>query len=359
MRGRRKAQHSEGDEARAIACGVRAVGAWRGAIPFIWGARYLGDIVGDPDRGRTLWIPRRCATRPYSGEDDALKAATTGKVWSWTWTKFLSASFVIDNWYDLWPVDGNPQHGDYSGVALTARVFTNSTTGAMFHGGNVSPSIKTLVRGSAFMTSSSTNRAVLVQDRVVTYDACTMSASSQNMTNTLPATRYISAGDPGLQIGCFADTIHNATAANLIALKYTDNGGNAAIDIQYTPTLNKVVSIAAPSALLGSRAVIQSPTLTTKNGLPYLDNAGRGGARKIESFQWSAAPTGTCSFSLSFPLFLTVDLQSSNAAMDAEFLAGIEATAKRIYDDACLNVLVNPHIAAVSMLYGESEALWS
>lgn len=359
MRTRAKSRHSEGDEARAIALGVRAVGAWRGTIPFIWGARYLGDIVGDPDRSRTLWIPRHAATRPYSGEDDALNAATSGKAWRWTWQKPLSASVVIDNWYDLWPTDGNPQKGDFSGTARTARPITNSTTGAMYHGGNVSPSIKTLVRASAFVSTSSTNRALVVEDRVLAYDACTMSAGSQNMTNTLPATRYINTGDPGLQIGCWADTVHNATAANLVALKYTDNAGNAAVDIQYTPTLNKIVSIAAPTALLGARAVIQSPTLTTKNGLPFLDNAGRGGARKIESYQWSAAPTGTTCFTLSFPLFLTVDIQTSNAAMDAEFLAGIEATAKRIYDDACLNVLVCPHIAASSMLYGELEALWS
>jgi hypothetical protein len=354
-RGRRKSAYSEADEARAIAHAVWTLRGTRLKLPLVWGQKIIGTVWDDPANRRTLWIPKHCA-RPYSSQDAAISASTSGQVWQWQWYKAVSVSVVLNNWFDTWPIAGNPQAGAYGGTARTARQFNDATTGAMFHGGNVSPKNKYLARSSAFRAVTTTNTSYIVQDRVLSYDGCTMTASSQTMTNTLPAQRYITSG-PGLQIGCYADAVHSATAANLSALTFTDNGGNLGQSIQLTPTLVKTPSIGAPTAVLGARAAIETPGIA-HNGLPYLDNGGKEGAEKIEAYTWSAAPTGTVSFFLAFPLFMSVDMQIIGQCADAEFVAGVDALGKQIYDGACLNVLYTTDLVGASQVYGEMEVLW-
>lgn len=355
--GRKKSAYSEADEARAVVHACYTLRETGLRLPLVWGQRVLGTVWDDPKNHRTLWVPRRCTAKPYSSQDIAINASTSGQMWQWQWYKPVNSE-VANSWYDMWGLTGNPQSGDWSGPARTARQFSDATSGAMYHGGNVSTKSKYLARASAHRTITSSNTSYIIQDRVLSYDACTMSASLQNMTNTLPAQRYVSSG-PGLQIGCYADTVHNATAANLTAVKFTDNGGNPSQDIQYTPTLTKIPSITAPTGFLAARAAIECPGAATKNGLPYLDNGGHEGATKIESYTWSAAPTGTVSFFLAFPLFMSVDMQVIGQCQDAEFLAGVDALGKQIYDGACLNALFTTSSAASgSLLYGEMETLW-
>ena len=346
--------------------------AWRDTpiwIPVIYGRRIVGEVRGDPDRGRTLV---RCGGFPYDDYDTAVAKKSTGKHYAVYWTKGLSSTAVIDNWYDLWGVEGNPQKGAWTGTARTARVFTNATTGALNCGNAVSPFIKYLTRTSGY--SQGSVQAALIYDRVLSYDACTMTASSQNMTNTLTATRYVTArafplaSDPGLQIFVEADTVHSATAANLSVLNYTDQDGNGPNAIPTTPTLAKIVSVAAPTATLGARCVIQTPGVTTKSANPYLtlanaatssSGAAQQGVKNILNYTWSAAPTGTVSFVLQFPIALFADMATAGQCFDADFIYGLEVANKRVYDDACLSCLYNPHVAVNSSMHGWSEFGWT
>lgn len=350
----------EVDETKAI---TYAAWVWRDTPTWVAvcvRGRVVGEVRGDPQLGRSLF--RRCSTGvPFASYDDAVsKLSTSLKFWAIYWYKPTSTSIVIDNWYDLWGCDGVPQAGNWSGTARTARPFANTTAGAICAGVAVSPSLKYLTRASQF--AYNTIRAYLIYDRVLAYDACTMTASSQNMTNTLPATRYISTGDPGLQVFVEADTVHNATTANLTVLTYVDQGGNTGHVAPTSPTLSKIVSVAAPTSTLGARAVIQAPGITTKSlAGAYLNlAAGDQGVRSIANYTWSAAPTGTCSFVLQFPLMLFVDSVVLGQVGDWEFLSGVEAIGKRIYDDACLSVMTCPHVTGQPATnHGWMEFSWT
>jgi hypothetical protein len=334
--------------------------AWRATpiwIPVVHGRRVIGEVRGDPDRGRTLI---RCAQGiPYNTYDSAVVNKSAGKHYALYWTKGLSSTAVIDNWYDLWGVVGNPQPGDWSGTALTARRFTNATTGALNTGNAVSPSIKYITRASGY--SLGTIQAALIYDRVLSYDACTMTAGSQSMVNTLAATRYISTGDPGLQIFIEVVTVHSATAANLTVVTYVNQAGTGGQVVPTTPTLTVIPSVAAPTATLGARGIIQQNGIATKNqGQIYLNlAAGDQGIRSITNFTFSAAPTGTNSFVLQAPLALFADMATPGQCFDADFIFGLEVFNKRVYDDACLSVLYNPHVATNTSMHGWSEFGWT
>lgn len=354
---RRKSR--EVDETRMI---TLAAWVWRDTpiwVPVIVRGHVVGEVRGDPTLGRSLY--RRCSTGvPFVSDDDAVRNLSTNlKHWAIYWYKPTDTGIVIDNWYDLWGCDGVPQKGDWSGTARTARKFLNTTNGALCAGTAVSPSLKYLTRASQF--NYGTIKAYVIYDRVLSYDACTMTAGSQAMTNTNTATRYISSGDPGLQVFIEADTVHNATAANLTVLTYTDQSGNTGHTVVTSPTLSKIASVAAPTSTLGARCVIQTPGAATKNMNPYLTlAAGDQGVRAIADYTWSAAPTGTNSFVLQFPLALFIDSVIAGQVGDWEFVSGIEALGKRVYDDACLSVMTNPHVTAQPATnHGWMEFAWT
>lgn len=366
LKARRKGQHSEGDEARAVA---RAAWLWRdqrSPIPVVWGGRCLGVMRGDPDNNRSIWRPGPLPPGMHAGQgtyvpdyDTSINKLSAGKHYAIYWNKPGATASVIDNWYDLWGTDANPGKGNWSGTARTARAFTNTTAGAINIGANVSPSIRYLTRVSPF-SGESTVRAMILYDRVIAYDACTMTAGAQLMTNTTTATRYVTNGDPGLQIFVEADTVHNATAAAMTVLTYVDNTGAAGSNVITTPVLTKIVSIAAPTALIGARNVFQTPGIATKSGNPYLTlQAGSEGVQQITNYTWNAAPTGTCSFVLQFPLALFPETVTAGVASDYDFCTGIESINKRIFDDACLSVLHNPHVTTTTYYHGWLEFGWT
>jgi hypothetical protein len=328
---RRKARHSEGDEARALKLCAFLWRHERVWVAISFGGRIIAHVKGDPANNRTLVIFGNDV--PYGSYDDAVSKKSGGKHYGPVYfLKFIDTAVVVDNWYDTWGTAANPIAGNWSGTARTARQFLNTTTGALYTGPSVLPQKKYLTRALSFNQDSNV-LATLIYDRVLSYDACTMTASSQAMTNTLAATRYISSGDPGLQIFVEADTVHNATAANLTVLTYVNQAGTGGNVVPTTPTLTKTVSIAAPTSTLGARQ-------TFPKGQIYLNLAlGDLGVRSITDYTWSAAPTGTNSFVLQFPLMLSADVVINGNSSDYEFLSGLEAINKRIYDDACLSVM--------------------
>lgn len=357
---RLKARHSELDEARAL---LRAASTWKcpQAVTVYYGRRLVGWVRGDPTNARTLWFPLRAGQGfPWNDYDGALNSLSSlGQHGTFYWYKPRDTGVVANTWYDLWGADGVPQKGDWSGTALTARQFKNTTTGAPYvPGGAVSPTTKWLTRHIATGIED-TGHAVVLYDRVLSYDACTMTASSQAMTNTLAATRYISTGDPGLQIFIEADTVHGATAANLTVLHYTNSAGTTGQNIP--AAVAKVASVAAPTATLGARNVFQGPALVMSTD-PYMVLAsGNRGVRKLEDFTWSAAVTGTCSFVLQFPLTLCPDVSvnQTGSPSDWEYVMGLENGNKRIFDDACLSwIMAFKNTAAPGHMEGVVEVGW-
>lgn len=352
VRTRSKTRASAGDEARAVA---KAAVAWRNSplwMPVVWGGGVVAYVRGADRRG----VEIRCSA-PFADYDQAALALTSQQRGGSYFMKVSASSLVTKNWYDLWGVDANPAAGNWSGTALTARQFTTGTTGGLQVGPPVAPRTKYATRTS--LMANNAQYCALLYDRVLSYDACLMSAASQNFVNTLAATRYISGG-PGLQVFVEADSVHSATAANLTTLTYVNNLGNAGHVVETTPTLALIPSVAAPTKEIGARGVIQAPGLATGAPCaPYLQlQAGDLGVTSLTNVQFSAAPTGTNSFTLQFPFALFPDHALTESPSDYEFVSGLESVNKQIYDDACLAWLIYPISTTATPIHGWIEYGW-
>jgi hypothetical protein len=190
-------------------------------LPVIFGRRIIGYVEGKraPDPRVTF---RRVPEKQWCGfatYDQLIQALTAGQRLPCFFTKTATTAPVANNWYDLWPVGGNPQAGAFGGAASTAVQFLDTTAGALYTGGNVSTQTKHIL--SMAGVSSGGTPMLMLYDRVLTYEANIFNNTvNKTMTNTLPALRYVSAGQSGMKIMCTVQTLNGATAANLTQLRY-------------------------------------------------------------------------------------------------------------------------------------------
>jgi hypothetical protein len=228
----------------------------------------------------------------------------------------------------------------------------------MLHGGNVSPSNKHLIRHEV-LASANTTPVVIIYDRVLTYEACTISNVNQVMTNTLPAQRYISGGQPGLKIMVTCQTVLGATANAYTQLQYTDQDGNT---LQSMPTsfgVNVIVSAAAPTATLGARVVSPAASGGTLAFGPFLPLAtGDTGVRLIDNFTHSANNTGTLAYVLCQPLALLPVVNGSNPTLVAADQIMQSTSFGQVLDGACLAPLVYMPTGTGATYIGRVDTVW-
>jgi len=290
--------------------------------------------------GAHLWMG-------YSNYDDIIAELSAGKRFADMWCKAFTTAGVANNWYDQWPVGGNPQAGAYAGAARTAVSFTDATTGGMLHGGNVSTDTKHFL--TAFGNANNTSATIVVYDRVLTYEACTITNANQVMTNATAAARYISAGQPGLKIMITGQTVLGATANAYTQLQYTDQDGNT---LQSMPTsfgVNVIVSAAAPTTTLGARVVspaVAAGTLSFGQFMPLA--TGDTGVRLIDNYTHSANNTGTLAYVLCQPL-VYIPIQSAGQASLFDEVQQL-ASLPRVYDGACLSFMVYSPTATTNIV---------
>lgn len=329
-------------------------------IPMIYEGRFIGWTVGEQHSRRVTFVRKPAWYKFTVGVyDDVITACGLGQRYPSFWNKAMTSAPVANNWYDTWPVAGNPPAGAYGGTALTAKQHTDTEVGALYHGGNVSTLKKYLTGVTGFSVAGTPT--YMLGDRVITYEACPFNAAvSTAFTNTLTAQRYVSAGQSGMKIVCTCQTVFGATASNITALSYTNNAGTASQAMPTTTTVAIIVSAAAPTATLGARCVAPSNTAATLTwGLPFLPLAnGDGGVRLIDHWTTSAANTGTLCIILYRPLFWWGVGQAGVASqVDAVFqYSGME----QIFDGACLNFLAFfPAATAPTSMFGDAEFLWN
>lgn len=337
--------------------------AWRAVnvpIPIIRGdGKCLGWVIGDKYTHRSKYIPPFDLSTPFSDYDTLVATLSKqSKFLLFVWSKQANTT-VAQNWYDFWPVGGTPGVGSYGGTARTAKQFSNTTAGAMWAGGVVTPSVKYLSRFSAFNTAGASKMAMLY-DRVLTYETCTFTAGNQTMTNTLTAQRYVTSNvDPGLQMCMTADTVGNATAANLSQLRYSNQAGTTLQLMPTSPAVAKIVSPAAPTTVLPARVI--APGSATRTDTPFLPLANNDtGVQLVNDYTWSAAPTGTFCLGLVFPLALLPDLNPGVSA-DCEYISGVQGASRltRVYDDACLSVMMWSANTNLCTMSGDLEIVWT
>jgi hypothetical protein len=309
------------------------------------------------DPGRVYWRPESRRMLPFTSYDDLITEITNGKKYQTTWSKTHTTAPVANNWQDLWPVGGAPVSGTYPGAARVARQLDDTTVGAQYFLGNKSPDTSHLIllQQKASATSAST---LILYDRVLTYEACTISNANQVMTNGVAAQRYIAAGQPGLDIMITVQSVLGATASAFTQLRYTDQDGNTLQVMPVAFGVNVIVSAATPTATLGARIVspsVAAATIPTANRMPLL--AGDTGVRLINDYTLSANNTGTIAFVLMQPLAVVPFAGTAGLPTLVEQVmqtAGLE----RVYDGACLAFLVFFNAATAATVDGSWAIAW-
>lgn len=369
-------QKSRMNPSAVTATQVAAIEAVRGIdrlLPVMHGRRVVGATFAPP-----WWA---CAKRPDLFPDDVLfrpldlsleqyqkwagfvsyddlisEITQSGKFFSAKFSKGNTSAVIANNWYDLWPVGGSPQAGAYGGTAFTARQFADTTVGALYHAGDASPDTKHMVSMDARSTGGTPT--LILYDRVLSYEACTFNASvNQAMTNTLPAQRYISAGQPGMKILTTCQTALGATAANFTQLQYTDQAGTTLQSMPVAAFNAIIVSAAAPTTTLGARIVSPSVTGATLTQGPYMPlAAGDGGVRLIANYTTSAANTGTMAFVLGAPL-ATIPIQVAGITTLIDLVQQLVGL-YQVYAGACLSFLAFFPAATAATFDGSVTVAW-
>ena len=338
------------------------------AVPVVWNRRCLGFVRGSYAEPLAAWwrpvacgedwaesaIRYRMAATTYDG---IIAAQVAGKTFPAQWNKVATTNPVAGNWHDLWPVGGNPAAGTYPGAARTAVQWTDASTGALWLRGNVSPDTKNITSATVWASAGATPPTIVMVDRVLTYEACTIAAANQTMTNTLAAQRYIATGEPGLQVSITCQTVLGATASNMTQLRYTDDAGNTLQSAPVSFGNAVIVSAAAPTTTLGARVVcpsITAGTVSLSRVYPLL--AGDSGVRLINDYTHSAANTGTLAFVLNKGLAIL-------PCTTAGFMAQIDlvmqvAELERVYDGACVNAWAYFPVATGASLGTQLTATW-
>jgi hypothetical protein len=345
------------------ACISAAVQAHRGCDfvqPVIFDRKIVGTVEGERF-GPTVTFRRvpqhlwyRCGFTNY---DQLINALTSGSRYMGIFSKTHTSAPVANNWNDLWTLGGSPAAGAFTGAASTAVQFTDTTTGALYMGGNVSTATKHILSGWAL--SSGGTPSLVMYDRVLTYEANVYNTTvNKTMTNTLPAQRYISAGQSGMKIICCVQTVNGATAGNLTQLRYTNQAGTTLQAMPTATTVSFIVSAAAPTATLGARVICPATAAATLPWGPYIPfAAGDGGARLINDFTTSTGNTGTFTFILARPLF---SIGTATAGVISQ-LDGIYqiASLERIFDGACISLLAYFPAATATTFQGSLDAGWN
>lgn len=270
---------------------------------------------------------------PWADQNAMISDITNGKYGRTYWGKTPTGAVTVGNWYDLWNVVGNPGQGSIAGTAKTAVAWSDASTGAMNHRGNVSTDTKHMLWKRIVATANTP--IIMLYDRVISYDQNPYAAAvNQVMTNTATAARYNTAA-PGLLIMMCVCTVNGATATNITQLRYTNQAGTTLQAMPTTPTVSIIVSGAVPSTVFGARVIAPATAGATICWSQFMPLAtGDSGCRLVNDYTPSAANTGTFTIVLLHPL---TDLILPVAAVPSDADCVYQLTElEQIFDGACI-----------------------
>jgi len=286
----------------------------------------------------------------FSSIDDLVNEMTGGKFWRIEWNKITgSTAYTAGRWYDMSILNGTPVANTYSGTSLTATQLTDTSTGAMWHGGNVSPDTKHIVNAGVYSAVSTAVPGVwLICDFLLFYPGINMNSSSvQTLSNPVGLPRYTDG--KGVMAFLVVTTTTGATAHNF-SMSYTNQAGTSGRSLPVT------VACTA-SAIVGH--ITHSGTAANNYG-PFLPLAsGDYGIRSVQSVQLSAASgAGTACLVLCKPL-CAIPIVSASVASERDFLNQLPSL-PRVQDGAFLGLLffAGAATAASSNIYGYIEVAW-
>lgn len=234
---------------------------------------------------------------------------------------------------------------------LAATPYTDSSVGAMYHGGNVSTDTKHILNASVFSATATFVPGVwMLCDMLMCYPFIDMnSASLQTLINNNTLPRYTDG--KGVRAYLVAKTVVGATPHNL-SMSYTNT----------TPTSGRVLPVTVActaSAIIGH---ITHAGVAANNYGPFLPlAAGDTGITSVQSVKLSAASGTANTFAdlvLCRPL-LTLPNTTASVATERDLMNQLPSL-PRIVDGAYLNWLffAGGAVAANSNAYGNLDVCW-
>lgn len=283
-------------------------------------------------------------------QDQLITALSAGQTWRVDWNKITGASaYTAGRWYDFSPLNGTPIANAWTGTALNAQIPTDTTGFGLYHGGNVSASIKHVLNsGAVTAVATGVPGTLMLVDMCLYYPGISMnSAVAQTLVNGSTLTRYTSGA--GLRAYLVITTASGATAHN-VAMSYTDQGNTAA------NTLPVTVACTA-SAIAGH--ITHSGTAANNYG-PFLPLAsGDTGIRSVQTVTISAASgSGVAALVLCKPL-MTIPVTTLGVYAERDLLNQLPSLPE-VKDGACLTWLyfAGAATAANTNFFGHTQTVW-
>lgn len=346
-----KSRYGGSDEDRAI---VDALHALRGVstggpIPLYYGRKRVGRVIGDPHTHRARWQAATIA---------GLRSGITSNSQRWRMpiTKSRTGTAVTSLWCDYWAVGGLPIAGTYAGTALAAYRLTDTSAGALFHGGNVTPKTKLLSRWEPCLSAGST--VFLLYDRVIQIDGIALSTTTQTINNTVTPARYNTTGDGGMQIMLSAPVGTGTTAMTMAALAYTNDSGSAKSAPIESGNADILTGVAAQTSTTG--CMVPFPYST---GGPFCVNPfvvlapGDNGAHSLTSLSTSAIDSAASTVTASMVRVIAAMVVGAPLiTWETDFVTGVVSN-EPIIDGAALGLMALAAPAAT--LSGHLEVAWT
>lgn len=290
-----------------------------------------------------------------TSQDALIAAFSAGQFNRYDWNKITgAAAYTAGRWYDLSSLGGVPVANSFPGTSLAWVTCTESAGNGtdkfgMYHGGDVSTSIKHLVNMFAVTAVATGVPAVLMLcDMQGYWPGINMNVNTaQNMTGT-PTLRY--SGGAGCRLFLVARATTGATAHN-IACSYTNQAGTTGRTLP--------VTVAATASAIVPH-IVHSGTAASNYG-PFLPLAsGDTGVQNVASVTLSAASgtASTAALVLTRPL-ATLPITTLGVAAERDLLNQLPSL-PRVYDGACLHWLLfaGAAVAASTNFYGAAETVW-
>jgi hypothetical protein len=268
-------------------------------------------------------------------------------------TVVTGATSAAGRWHEALSGVGTGGPMTLTGSAGAGVALTNATAGALPINAAVASDIRRLLSMLAASSSATIAPAtIILTDLLHVYRSCVLTGTPSTMSahptwTGTGDTRMTSA--VGVQCSLIVTTAGTAGSGSLTPT-YNDSGGSSS-----TGGVMYAVSTTAPA---GSLYAGGAPAVGL--GGPFMAlAAGDVGVQSIQSYTIGTGLTsGVGAFMLHRPICM-IPLAAANLAGERDFLSGIPAL-PRIYDDACLGllVLVGGAFAANGTVCGEINFAW-
>jgi len=283
-------------------------------------------------------------------QDQLIAALSAGKRWRVDWNKITgAAAYTAGRWYDLSPLAGSPIANTWTGTALNAQIPNEASGFGMYHGGNVSTFVKSILNmGAVSAVATAVPGTLMLVDMCLYYPGINMNlATAQTLVNTSTLSRYTDGS--GLRPYLVTTATTGATAHN-IAMSYTNHANTSGKSIP--------VTVACTASAIAPH--ITHSGVAANNYGPFLPLAsGDQGVRSVQTVTISAASgSGTAALVLAKPL-ASLPITTVGVYAERDLLNQLPSLPV-IQDGACLTWLFFPAAATVASttLIGHIETVW-